>query len=113
MRRRWLSSGIAVRHELPRFLPIQRRSAGGQTSNTIAHFALDLSAKRAGGGFTDPDPDRLAPVAPPAPMGLRGVWVVASRCCAGTIERSVVCPSANLRGPVRRGLHPSYVQRRP
>jgi hypothetical protein len=24
---------------------------------------------------------------PPAPMGLRGVWVVAARCCADTIER--------------------------
>jgi hypothetical protein len=30
----------------PRFLPIQRCSAaGGQTSNTIAHFALDFERK--------------------------------------------------------------------
>jgi hypothetical protein len=25
---------------------------------------------------TDAEPDRLAPLAPPAPLGLRGVWVV-------------------------------------
>jgi len=25
---------------------------------------------------------------PPAPMGLRGAWVVAARCCAGIVERS-------------------------
>jgi hypothetical protein len=29
----------------PRFLPIQRCSGGGQTSNTIAHFALDFERK--------------------------------------------------------------------
>src|SRR5215211_1298056 len=72
-----------------------------------------LSAKRACVVITDTEPDRLAPLAPPAPMGLRGVWVVAARCCAGTIERSVVCPSASRRGPVRHGLHPRYVRRRP
>jgi hypothetical protein len=38
-------AAIAVRHKLPRFLPIQRCSAGGQTSNTIAHFALDFERK--------------------------------------------------------------------
>jgi hypothetical protein len=32
--------------------------------------------------ITDTEPDRLAPLAPPAPMALRGVWVVAARCCA-------------------------------
>jgi hypothetical protein len=31
---------------------------------------------------TDAGPDRLAPLPPPAPVGLRGVWVVAARCCA-------------------------------
>ena len=65
-----------------------------------------LGAKRACVVIKDIEPDRLAPLAPPAPIGLRGVWVVAARLCAGTIERSVVCPSANLRGPVRHGLHP-------
>ena len=32
--------------------------------------------------ITDAEPARLAPLTPPAPMGLRGVWVVAARCCA-------------------------------
>jgi hypothetical protein len=37
---------------------------------------------------TDAEPDRLAPLAPPAPLSLCGVWVVAARCCADSIERS-------------------------
>jgi CubicO group peptidase (beta-lactamase class C family) len=32
---------------------------------------------------TDAEPARLAPLTPPAPMGLRGLWVVAARRCAG------------------------------
>ena len=39
---------------------------------------------------TDAEPERLAPLTPPAPLGLRGVWVVAARCCADSIERSVI-----------------------
>src|SRR3989454_9634229 len=45
-------------------------------------------AKRACVVITDAEPDRLAPLTPPAPMGLRGVWVVAARCCADALERS-------------------------
>jgi hypothetical protein len=37
---------------------------------------------------TDAEPERLAPLPPPAPVGPRGVWVVAARWCADTIERS-------------------------
>src|ERR671922_1314903 len=78
-------------------------------------------AKRACVVITDPEPDRLAPLTPPAPMGLRGVWVVAARgcaspparCCADALERSFACPSANLRAPSRRGLHPRSVRSRP
>src|SRR5207245_6669426 len=72
-----------------------------------------LRAKGAGVGITDAEPDRLAPLTPPAPKGLRGVWVVAARCCADALERSFACPSANLRAPSRRGLHPRSVRRRP
>ena len=36
---------------------------------------------------TDAEPDRLAPLAPPAPLGLRGVWVV-RRAVADMMERS-------------------------
>src|SRR5262249_14682754 len=78
-------------------------------------------AKRACVVITDAEPDRLAPLTPPAPMGLRGVWVLAARycaspparCCADALERSFACPSANLRAPSRRGLHPRSVRRRP
>ena len=48
-------------------------------SNTIAHFALDFARKESVCVVTDTEPDRLSPLAPPAPMGLRGVWVVAVR----------------------------------
>jgi len=44
-------------------------------------------AKRACVVITDAEPDRLAPLTPPAPMGLRGVWVVAARCCASPPAR--------------------------
>jgi hypothetical protein len=77
-------------------------------------------AKRACVVITDAKPDRLAPLTPPAPMGLRGVWVVAARCCASpparccadALERSFACPSANLRAPSRRGLHPRWLWNR-
>src|SRR5262249_51554101 len=63
----------------------------------------------------------LALLTPPAPIGLRGVSVVAARycaspparCCADALERSFACPSANLRAPSRRGLPPRSVRRRP
>jgi hypothetical protein len=42
LRRYWPSSGIAVRHELPRFLPIQRCSAGSKTSNPICSLCAGL-----------------------------------------------------------------------
>src|SRR5712691_8591660 len=48
--------------ELPRFLPIQTRSGGGKTSNTIAHFALDFERKESVCVLTDIEPDRLARV---------------------------------------------------
>src|SRR5947208_14197557 len=41
-----------------------------------------LGAKRACVVIKDIEPDRLAPLAPPAPLGLRGAWVVAARSCA-------------------------------
>jgi hypothetical protein len=60
-------------------------------------------AKRACVVITDAELDRLAPLTPPAPIGLRAVWVVAARCCASpparccadALERSFACPSAN------------------
>ena len=47
---------------------------------------------------TDAEPDRLAPLTPPAPLGLRGVWVV-RRAVAPTPWRGVcACPRASVRG---------------
>jgi Protein of unknown function (DUF3489) len=68
-----------------------------------------LSAKRACVVITDTEPDRLAPLAPPAPIGLRGVWVVAARCCAGTIERSV-CMSKRKPARARKARSSSQVR---
>src|SRR6266516_4431592 len=105
---------MAVRHELARdFCRSKDEPPAAKPATPLLTLRWTLSAKRACVVITDIEPDRLAPLAPPAPMGLRGVWVVAARCCAGTTERSVVCPSAKLRRPVRHGLHPSYVRRRP
>jgi hypothetical protein len=39
------SASVLSHRDWPRFLPIQRCSAGGQTNNTIAHFALDFERK--------------------------------------------------------------------
>jgi hypothetical protein len=91
--------------------------AGSLFVKNLATPSLSLRwtcrAKRACVVITDAEPDRLAPLTPPAPMGLRGVSVVAARCCADALERSFACPSANLRAPSRRGLHPRSVRRRP
>src|SRR5204862_4239173 len=67
-----------------------------------------LGAKRACVVIKDIEPDRLAPLALPAPIGLRGVWVVAARSCAGTIGRSVVFCSGNMRWPVSTGIRARY-----
>jgi hypothetical protein len=37
---------------------------------------------------TEAEPDRLTPLAPPAPFGLRGVWVVRRAVAPDTMERS-------------------------
>ena len=52
-------------------------------------------AKRACVVIKDAEPDRLAPLTPPAPMGLRGVWVVAARFAPAL--RRAVAPTL-LRG---------------
>ena len=39
--------------------------------------------------ITDAEPDRLVPLTLPAPMGLRGVCVVAARCFAPALRRAV------------------------
>src|SRR5437899_6522225 len=105
----------------PRSLSIRNGPAAAKPATPLLSLRWTLRAKRACVVITDAEPDRLAPLTPPAPMGLRGVWVVAARCCASpparccadALERSFACPSANLRAPSRRGLHPRSVRRRP
>src|SRR6516225_3931624 len=99
--------------------PLPRRPA--KPATPLLSLRWTFRAKRACVVITDAEPDRLAPLTPPAPMGLRGVWVVAARCCASpparccadALERSFACPSANLRAPSRRGLRPRSVRRQP
>jgi hypothetical protein len=55
----------------------------GKISNSIAHFALDFARKESVCVSRTPSLTRLAPF-PASADGLRGVWVVAARCCAGT-----------------------------
>src|SRR6516164_3338469 len=110
------------RHELAAISSVQKmiRPAAKQQHHLLS-LRWTFRAKRACVVITDAEPDRLAPLTPPAPIGLRGVWVVAARCCASpaarccadALERSFACPSANLRAPSRRGLHPRSVRRRP
>jgi hypothetical protein len=45
--------------------------------------------------ITDAEPDRFAPLAPPAPLGLRGVWVV--RRAVRQPQRSLSCRRASVR----------------
>jgi len=57
-------------------------------SKTIAHFALDFQRQESVSVADTDEPDRLASLPRQCLVGLRGVWVVAARCCADTIERS-------------------------
>src|SRR5262245_2918146 len=87
--------------------------AAAKLATPLRSLRWTFRAKRACVVIADAEPDRLAPLTPPAPIGLRGVGVVAARCCADALERSFACPSANLRAPSRRGLPPRSVRRRP
>ena len=49
--------------------------------------------------ITDTEPDRLAPLAPPAPMALRGVWVVA----APLLRRPKSWPRLHLQSLIAEG----------
>jgi len=80
--------------------------AAAKPATPLRSLRWTFRAKRACVVITDAEPDRLAPLTPPAPIGLRGVCVVAARCCtnplarccADALERSFACPSAR---PIR------------
>src|SRR6516165_387624 len=118
---RWPSCGVAEKARIGDLFRSEDDPPAAKPATPLRSLRWTFRAKRACVVITDAEPDRLAPLTPPAPMGLRGVWVVAARCCASpparccadALERSFACPSANLRAPSRRGLHPRSVRRRP
>ena len=102
---RWPSCGVAEKIRIGRDLfRSEDDPAAAKPATPLRSLRWTFRAKRACVVITDAEPDRLAPLTPPAPMGLRGVWVVAARCCASpparccadALERSFACPSANL-----------------
>ena len=69
--------------ELPRFSARSKDDpAVAKPATPLLSLRWTLRAKRACVVITGTEPDRLSSSPPPAPMGLRGVWVVAARCCA-------------------------------
>src|SRR6516165_8930183 len=107
---RWPSCGVADKARIGRDLfRSEDDPPAAKPATPLLSLRWTFRAKRACVVIADAEPDRLAPLTPPAPIGLRGVWVVAARCCADALERSFACPSANLRAPSRRGLHPRSV----
>src|SRR6266550_5328624 len=79
--------------------------AAAKRATPLLTLRWTFPAKRASVVVTDSKPDGLLLSPRQRPVGLRGVWVVAARCCADALERSFACPSANLRAVLRRGLH--------
>src|SRR5262249_57293144 len=79
LRRRWPSCGVAEKARIGRDL---FRPPAAKPATPLLSLRWTFRAKRACVVITDAEPDRLAPLTPPAPIGLRGVWVVAARCCA-------------------------------
>src|SRR3989454_12855465 len=78
------------RHELAAISFVQKMIRRRQKPATpLLSLRWTLRAKRACVVITDAEPDRLAPLTPPAPIGLRGVWVVAARCFAPALRRAV------------------------
>src|SRR5438034_7635008 len=69
--------------------------AAANPATPLLTLRWTLSAKRASVVVTDSKPDGFAPLPRQRPVGLRGVWVVAARCCAGTSERSFACLRTN------------------
>jgi len=58
--------------------------AAANPATPLLTLRWTFPAKRACVVVTDSEPERLAPLPRQRPVGLRGVWVVAARCCAGT-----------------------------
>src|SRR6516165_9577664 len=80
---RWPSRGVAEKARIGRDLfRLEDGPPAAKPATPLLSLRWTFRAKRACVVITDAEPARLAPLTPPAPMGLRGVWVVAARCCA-------------------------------
>jgi hypothetical protein len=76
------------RQELARdFCRSKDDPSAAKPATPLRSLRWTFRAKRACVVITDAEPDRLAPLTPPAPMGLRGAWVVAARSCASPPAR--------------------------
>src|SRR5437868_12263249 len=119
MRRRWPSSGIAVRRELGRdFCGSNDAPSAAKPAIPLLTLRWTLSAKRACVVSTDTEPDGLAPLAPPAPTprGLggggallpparsRGALYVQAQTCAA---KDAVCIQDTFAGGRQRDRRPS------
>src|SRR5438445_3865692 len=101
--RSWPSCGVAEKARIGRDLfRSEDDPPAAKPATPLLSLRWTFRAKRACAVITDAEPYRLALLTPPAPMGLRGVWVVAARCgaipparrCSAALERSFACPSA-------------------
>src|SRR6516225_9355501 len=76
---RWPSCGVAEKIRIGRDLfRSEDDPPAAKPATPLLSLRWTFRAKRACVVITDAEPDRLAPLTPPAPMGLRGVWVVAA-----------------------------------
>ena len=105
---RWPSFGVAEKARIGRdlFFRSEDDRPAAKPATPLLSLRWTFRAKRACVVITDAEPDRLAPLTPPAPMGLRGVWVVAARCCASPPARCCAdvrrCRGAALAGLYRQ-----------
>jgi hypothetical protein len=85
---RWPSFGVAEKARIGRDLfRSEDDPPAAKPATPLLSLRWTFRAKGACVVITDAEPDRLAPLTPPAPIGLRGVWVVAARCCASPPAR--------------------------
>src|SRR5262249_11190480 len=74
---RWPSCGVAEKARIGRDLfRSEDDPPAAKPATPLLSLRWTFRAKRACVVITDAEPDRLAPLTPPAPIGLRGVWVV-------------------------------------
>src|SRR5207253_11468221 len=89
LHRRWPSCGVAEKARIGRDLfRSEDDPPAAKPATPLVSLCWTFRAKRACVVITDAEPDRLAPLTPPAPMGLRGVgwW---RRAVAPALRRAV------------------------